>query len=185
MANTKKKDSKLKKDSLIDNVSKKLKSTRKDVERQIEDVNDQIQELRKELTKPALKLIDSIERKYEVQLKKMESEYDQRLEALHKTQEKFLNMLPQEISQHLRFAQAKNTQASVKKAAATVKTELDKIKGIGPVLQKKLSDAGIKTLDALTNPSKAQADALEAFKSKRGFDSWKAQAEALLKGKKD
>lgn len=76
-------------------------------------------------------------------------------------------------------------KASAKKAPAKKATakaaSISAISGIGPVTVKKLEEAGIKTLKDIAAPSAAKKKALEQFSKVRGFNTWQAQAQELLK----
>ena len=71
-------------------------------------------------------------------------------------------------------------KAPAKKATAKA-ASISAISGIGPVTVKKLEEAGIKTLKDIAAPSAAKKKALEQFSKVRGFNTWQAQAQELLK----
>jgi predicted flap endonuclease-1-like 5' DNA nuclease len=64
--------------------------------------------------------------------------------------------------------------------AAPKKPTIASIKGIGPVMQKKLAEKGITTLDDIANTPKSKIQTLKQFEKERGFNTWKEQAKALL-----
>lgn len=82
-------------------------------------------------------------------------------------------------------AKAKSSPAKKKttasKAAKPVdKTDLTRVKGIGPATAKKMKDAGITSIDQIANPSAADKEKLQAFKSLKGFDQLTAEAKKVI-----
>ena len=66
---------------------------------------------------------------------------------------------------------------------AIKKPSIASIQGIGPVMQKKLAEKGITTLDDIANTPKSKVAALKQFEKERGFNTWEEQAKALLAAK--
>ena len=67
--------------------------------------------------------------------------------------------------------------------AAIKQPTIASIKGIGPVMQKKLAEKGITTLEDIANTPKSKIQTLKQFEKERGFNTWKAQAKVLLAAK--
>jgi predicted flap endonuclease-1-like 5' DNA nuclease len=64
--------------------------------------------------------------------------------------------------------------------AAIKKSSIASIKGIGPVMQKKLAQKGITTLDDIANTPKSKIEVLKQFEKEKGFSTWNEQAKGLL-----
>ncbi|MET4024810.1 putative flap endonuclease-1-like 5' DNA nuclease [Marinobacter sp. MBR-99] len=81
-------------------------------------------------------------------------------------------------------AAAKKPAAKKPVAAKTAKpadkSDLTRIKGIGPATAKKMKDAGITSIDQIANPSDADKQKLEAFKSIKGFSELSAEAKKVI-----
>ncbi len=196
--------------ALVKDINTKLKSTRKELQGQVDDLNKQIKSLQKDINKsvekdikkPTMKLIDRLEKNYQTQLKKMQKEFDDRLSSVHALQDKLISQLPKEVVEKLHLKEtrkpavrkpaarkpaAKKAPVAARKAAPkpnvpkTRAPKISDIKGIGPVLQKKLAEAGIKEVSDIASPSAATQKALEEFKQTRGYNTWQSQAKELLK----
>ena len=66
---------------------------------------------------------------------------------------------------------------------AIKKPSIASIKSIGPVMQKKLAEKDITTLDDIANTPKEKVEVLKQFEKERGFGTWNEQAKALLSDK--
>lgn len=66
---------------------------------------------------------------------------------------------------------------------AIKKPSIASIKSIGPVMQKKLAEKDITTLDDIANTPKDKVEVLKQFEKERGFGTWNEQAKALLSDK--
>ena len=82
---------------------------------------------------------------------------------------------------------AKKTSTAKPKAAAPKKvakpadkSDLTRVKGIGPATAKKMKEAGITSIEQIANPSDADKQKLEAFKSLKGFSELSAEAKKVL-----
>ncbi|MEC9039231.1 MAG: helix-hairpin-helix domain-containing protein [Pseudomonadota bacterium] len=76
---------------------------------------------------------------------------------------------------------AKPKAAAPKKAAKPAdKSDLTRVKGIGPATAKKMKEAGITSIEQIANPSDADKQRLEAFKSLKGFSELSAEAKKVL-----
>ncbi|WP_250656928.1 hypothetical protein [Alkalimarinus coralli] len=80
-------------------------------------------------------------------------------------------------------APAKKAPAKTAPAKTAKAPTIAAIKGIGPVIQKKLAAAGFTSLEDLANTPADKAQALKEFENTRGFETWKEQAQALLNKK--
>ena len=80
-------------------------------------------------------------------------------------------------------APAKKAPAKTAPAKTAKAPTIASIKGVGPVIQKKLAAAGFTSLEDLANTPADKAQALKEFENTRGFETWKEQAQALLNKK--
>lgn len=175
-------------------MNQKLKSSQKDLQKQVDELTKQLKKVKKEASAPAVDLSKSLEKKYKKQLESLRAEFDERIDQLHDMQHKVVEHLPPEVAEKLGLKKPTVTQrakratkaaaSSIRKTAAKAnnqaKKELAALKGVGPATLKKLQEAGITDLKHLTNPTKEQESALASFKNIRGSSSWKQQAQDLL-----
>lgn len=68
---------------------------------------------------------------------------------------------------------------TAKTAGNQTKSELTRIKGIGPATAKKMQARGITTIKQLANPSADDQKKLEEFRKLKNFSSWQAEARKL------
>ncbi|WP_303289618.1 helix-hairpin-helix domain-containing protein [Marinobacter sp. SS5-14b] len=70
--------------------------------------------------------------------------------------------------------------AASKAAKPVDKSDLTRVKGVGPATAKKMKEAGITSIEQIANPSDADKQKLEAFKSIKGFSELSAEAKKVL-----
>lgn len=180
--------------SMLKELKNKLKSSQKELQQQVDELTAQVKALSKDSAKPAQKLFNKLEKNYHQKMSELQVEFDDRLESLSKMQDKVVAQLPKELAEKLNLkekspekpekdAPKKAKAAAPKKARAPKAPSIASITGIGPVIQKKLAEAGFNTLEDLVNTSESKVEALKQFAKAKGFDTWKQQAEELL-GKK-
>ena len=206
-SNKKVKKDKSKGETMLKEINAKLKSTQKDLQKQVDDLTSQVKTLSKDPSKPARKLIKKIEKGYHKKVAQLQDEFDERMESVLKMQDKVIEQLPKELADKLNLktsSPAKKAPKSSPKApaskakkatAAKPKTAkpraarapkaptIASINGIGPVVQKKLAEAGFTTLEDLANTPASKVEALKQFEKTRGFNTWKEKAQALLNSK--
>src|SRR5690606_12295276 len=78
-------------------------------------------------------------------------------------------------------AASKAKPVAAKAAKPVDKSDLTKVKGVGPATAKKMKEAGITSIEQIANPSDADKQKLEAFKSIKGFNELSAEAKKVLK----
>ena len=185
-------------------INSKLTSTKKDLEEQVEDLSAQVKTLSKKSSKKAFKLLKKVEQSYHKKLVDMQTEFEERLASLSKVQDKVLERLPNVLAEKITSIESeivktvKGVKLTNKKLAfkpqekvtikpskpqpkAAIKTAtIASVKSIGPVMQKKLAEKGITTLDDIANTPKSKVAALKQFEKERGFNTWEEQAKALL-----
>jgi predicted flap endonuclease-1-like 5' DNA nuclease len=177
----------------LQQIDSKLTPTKENLESQVEDLSAQVKILSKKSGKKALKLLKKLDENYHRKLANLQTEFEERLASLSKMKGKVLKSLPKVLSEKI----SSNESVSDKSAkpvnvihktpvlkpqpkAAIKTTSVASIKSIGPVMQKKLADKGISTLDDIANTPKNKIELLKQFAKERGFSTWKEQAKSLL-----
>jgi predicted flap endonuclease-1-like 5' DNA nuclease len=178
-------------------INSKLMSTKKDLENQVEDLSAQVKKLSKKPKKQALKLLKKLDEGYQKKLVDLQTEFEERLALLSKVQDKVLERLPKVVAEKImstendiaesiktvKFLHKKPASEPLPKISAKVSAKaptIASIKGIGPVMQKKLAEKGIITLDDIAHTPSNKIETLKEFEKQRGFNTWKEQAMALL-----
>ncbi|MBE0484890.1 helix-hairpin-helix domain-containing protein [Marinobacter sp.] len=78
------------------------------------------------------------------------------------------------------------TKPAAKKTAAPKatkpvdKSDLTRIKGVGPATAKKMKEAGLTSIEQIANPSDEDKQKLEAFKSLKGFNELSTEAKKVI-----
>ncbi|HNR78085.1 MAG TPA: hypothetical protein PKM48_13210, partial [Parvularculaceae bacterium] len=84
--------------------------------------------------------------------------------------------------------EAKEKPAAKKAASKKEADDLKKLSGVGPVLEKKLHDAGVTTFAQIAAWKKADIEAMDEkldFKGRIEREDWVAQAKKLAKGEEE
>jgi predicted flap endonuclease-1-like 5' DNA nuclease len=179
--------------STLKKIDSKRMSTKEELESQVEDLSLQVKKMGKKSGKKALKLLKELDDSYHRRLANLQTEFEERLASLSTVKDKVLELLPNILAEKISSTES-GTSKSVKSVkvinkipvskplpkAAIKKPTVASIKGIGPVMQKKLAEAGITTLDDIANTPKVKIETLKQFETQRGFNTWKVQAKALL-----
>jgi predicted flap endonuclease-1-like 5' DNA nuclease len=173
-------------------INSKLMSTKKDLEDQVEDLSAQVKKLSKKPEKQAIKLLKKLDEGYQKKLVDLQTEFEERLSSLSKVQDKVLERLPKVVAEKIISTEneivksIKSVKFLNKKPVSTPRPKVAKtstiasIKGIGPVMQKKLAEKGITTLEDIANTPSNKIEILMGFEKERGFNTWKEQAVTLL-----
>lgn len=200
----KNKATKDKSSSSLEVINSKLTETKKDLENQVEDLSIQVKKLGKKSGNKALKMLQQLDESYQARLLSLQAEFEEGLATLSKVHDKVLERIPEVVAEKITSIEsgiAKSIQSvttTTKKTAtkprAKVATKVSKpkpkaapkkptiasIKGIGPVMQKKLAGKGITSLEDIANTPKSKIEVLKQFENERGFNTWKEQAKGLL-----
>ena len=192
------KSDKSKGNSILEEINAKLKSSQKDLQKQVDQLTSQVKTLSKEPGKTARKLLNTIEKEYHKKVAQLQNDLDKRMVSVMKIQDRAIAQLPTELAEKLHLkasSAAKTATVKVKKQTAakskTVPTvpkvpkkpTMVSITGIGPVTHKKLTEAGITSLEDLANTPKSKVETLQKFERTKGFNNWKKEAQALLNKK--
>ncbi|MFT4994794.1 MAG: putative flap endonuclease-1-like 5' DNA nuclease [Paraglaciecola sp.] len=181
-------------DSLIEDINAKLKSGPKDLQQQVDELTTQVKALSKDPGKTARKLLKAIEKSYHKKAAQLHKDFDKRMLAVHKIQDKIIAHLPTELAKTLNLTGSGATQASKKLITPAVNVNqrpavkpksaktpgIASINGIGPVTQTKLAVAGFTRLEDLAKTPASKTEALKQFATTKGFKTWKEDAQALL-----
>lgn len=111
---------------LLHDLKKLVSSTRKDLQKQVEELRSQVKELTEGSAKPALKAINKFEQRYQDQLARLQVEFDRKTEALIAAKDAIISQIEEEVS--TRFpglvkskSPAEAKQSKTQKAAAKAK----------------------------------------------------------------
>lgn len=75
---------------------------------------------------------------------------------------------------------AKPAKATPKTKKPVDKSDLTRVKGIGPATAKKMQGAGITSIEQIANPTEADLKLLQNFKSMKGFKDLTTEAQKVL-----
>ncbi|MGK0382232.1 MAG: putative flap endonuclease-1-like 5' DNA nuclease [Flavobacteriales bacterium] len=174
-------------------IDSKLTSTKEELESQVEGLSAKVKKMGKKSGKKAFKLLKELDENYQKRLANLQTEFEERLASLSTVKNKVLELLPNVLAEKI----SSNESGTVKSAKpvkvidktpvskpqpkATIKTPtIASIKGIGPVMQKKLAEQGITILEDIADTPESKIETLKQFEKERGFDTWEAQAKLLL-----
>lgn len=174
-------------------IDNKLTSTKEDLENQVGDLSAQVKKISKKSSKKALKLLKKLDESYHRKLVNLQTEFEERLESLSTVKEKVLELLPNVLvgkissneSETVKSTQSEKVTQKIPKSkprprAVNKALTIASINSIGPVMQKKLAEEGITTIEDIANTPKSKIDVLKRFEKERGFNTWEEQAKALL-----
>jgi predicted flap endonuclease-1-like 5' DNA nuclease len=189
-------DDKSTSEAALKKINRKLISTKNSLENQVEDLSVQVKKLGKKSGKKALKLFKELDANYHRKLVDLQDEFEERLASLSSMQDKVLELIPKVQAE--KVTQTKSVTATLSKPVKPTKTKpkstpqpkaankavtIASINSIGPVMQKKLAEKGITTLEDIANTPKSKIETLKQFGNERGFNTWKEQAKTLLAAK--
>tara|TARA_R110002167_G_scaffold298655_1_gene502992 strand:+ start:2108 stop:2725 length:618 start_codon:yes stop_codon:yes gene_type:complete len=176
-------------DAALKKINRKLISTKNALENQVEDLSLQVKKLGKKSGKKALKLFNELDANYHRKLVDLQDEFEERLASLSSMQDKVVELMTEKVtttksataklSKPVKPTKTKPKSTPQPKAAIKTAT-IASINSIGPVMQKKLAEKGITTLDDIANTPKDKIQILKQFENERGFSTWEGQAKTLL-----
>ena len=195
-------------DKIVKKVNKEFEKTSSQIENLISDALKQIDGLQSQIQEPVRKLLKEVEELREREMKRFNEEFERRMAEFHELQASLLERIgiaskhagkdvkqvadnsakaleskaktsAKKATSAKKSAAAKKPQA--KKAAKPVdKSDLTLVKGIGPATAKKMKAAGITSIEQIANPSAADQQKLEAFKSLKGFSQLSTEAKKVI-----
>jgi predicted flap endonuclease-1-like 5' DNA nuclease len=176
-------------------IDSKLTSTKEELESQVEGLSAKVKKMGKKSGKKAFKLLKELDENYQKRLANLQTEFEERLASLSTVKNKVLELLPNVLAEKISSNESgtgtvksakpvkviDKTPVSKPQPKATIKTPtIASIKGIGPVMQKKLAEQGITILEDIADTPESKIETLKQFEKERGFDTWEAQAKLLL-----
>lgn len=192
-------------DKIVKKVNKEFEKTSSQIEGLINDALKQFDHLQHQVQDPVRKLIKDMDELREREMKRFNDEFERRMDEFHELQASLLEKLGiatkearKEVKKATETAGKKVEAAkpaakkpaakkpAAKKTAAPKatkpvdKSDLTRIKGVGPATAKKMKEAGLTSIEQIANPSDADKQKLEAFKSIKGFNELSTEAKKVI-----
>lgn len=157
----------------LTSTKKELKTIKKELIGRIDELSEQVIQLKQLSEKTPPTAIAVLEKKFSKQKEKLK----QQTKALATEHDEKIQQLKQSILEKVQRVKETAPEIVVRKSEKVNKeVGLIQIKGVGPVTVKKMQEYGINTLDDLINAPK---QTLDKFKAIRGSETWVQQAKAL------
>ncbi len=195
-------------DKIVKKVNKEFEKTSAQIEGLISDALQQFDHLQHQIQDPVRKLLKDMDELRDREMKRFNEEFERRMNEFHELQATLLERVgiaskearkaADETASKAKSAakSATGSKPAAKKApakkpatrkAATPKaakpadkSDLTRVKGIGPATAKKMKEAGITSIEQIANPSAEDKQKLEAFKSMKGYSQLTAEAKKVL-----
>ncbi|WP_286816799.1 helix-hairpin-helix domain-containing protein [Marinobacter sp. UBA3607] len=195
-------------DKIVKKVNKEFEKTSAQIEGLISDALQQFDHLQHQIQDPVRKLLKDMDELRDREMKRFNEEFERRMNEFHELQATLLERVgiaskearkaADETASKAKSAAKSATgskpaakKAPAKKPAARKtatpkaakpadKSDLTRVKGIGPATAKKMKEAGITSIEQIANPSAEDKQKLEAFKSMKGYSQLTAEAKKLL-----
>jgi len=195
-------------DKIVKKVNKEFEKTSAQIEGLISDALQQFGHLQHQIQDPVRKLLKDMDELRDREMKRFNEEFERRMNEFHELQATLLERVgiaskearkaADETASKAKSAAKSATgskpaakKAPAKKPAARKtatpkaakpadKSDLTRVKGIGPATAKKMKEAGITSIEQIANPSAEDKQKLEAFKSMKGYSQLTAEAKKVL-----
>ncbi|WP_288371653.1 helix-hairpin-helix domain-containing protein [uncultured Marinobacter sp.] len=195
-------------DKIVKKVNKEFEKTSAQIEGLISDALQQFDHLQHQIQDPVRKLLKDMDELRDREMKRFNEEFERRMNEFHELQATLLERVgiaskearkaADETASKAKSAAKSATgskpaakKAPAKKPAARKtatpkaakpadKSDLTRVKGIGPATAKKMKEAGITSIEQIANPSAEDKQKLEAFKSIKGYSQLTAEAKKVL-----
>ncbi|ERP95303.1 hypothetical protein Q666_00965 [Marinobacter sp. ES-1] len=195
-------------DKIVKKVNKEFEKTSAQIEGLISDALQQFDHLQHQIQDPVRKLLKDMDELRDREMKRFNEEFERRMNEFHELQATLLERVgiaskearkaADETASKAKSAAKSATgskpaakKAPAKKPAARKtatpkaakpadKSDLTRVKGIGPATAKKMKEAGITSIEQIANPSTEDKQKLEAFKSMKGYSQLTAEAKKVL-----
>ena len=195
-------------DKIVKKVNKEFEKTSAQIEGLISDALQQFDHLQHQIQDPVRKLLKDMDELRDREMKRFNEEFERRMNEFHELQATLLERVgiaskearkaADETASKAKSAakSATGSKPAAKKApakkpaarkAATPKaakpadkSDLTRVKGIGPATAKKMKEAGITSIEQIANPSAEDKQKLEAFKTMKGYNQLTAEAKKVL-----
>jgi len=184
-------------DKIVKKVNKEFERTSSQIEGLINDAMKQFDHLQSQVQEPVRKLLKDMDDLREREMKRFNDEFERRMSEFQELQSSLLDKVgiaAKDAGKQARkeadktagqadaagksVAEKKTTTKKTPKAAD--KSDLTRIKGIGPATAKKMKEAGILSIEQIANPNEDDKKKLESFKSIKGFKDLSAEAKKVL-----
>ncbi len=195
-------------DKIVKKVNKEFEKTSAQIEGLISDALQQFDHLQHQIQDPVRKLLKDMDELRDREMKRFNEEFERRMNEFHELQATLLERVgiaskearkaADETASKAKSAakSATGSKPAAKKAPAKKpatkktatpkaakpadKSDLTRVKGIGPATAKKMKEAGIISIEQIANPSAEDKQKLEAFKSMKGYSQLTAEAKKVL-----
>ena len=195
-------------DKIVKKVNKEFEKTSAQIEGLISDALQQFDHLQHQIQDPVRKLLKDMDELRDREMKRFNEEFERRMNKFHELQATLLERVgiaskearkaADETASKAKSAakSATGSKPAAKKAPAKKpatkktatpkaakpadKSDLTRVKGIGPATAKKMKEAGITSIEQIANPSAEDKQKLEAFKSMKGYSQLTAEAKKVL-----
>jgi len=195
-------------DKIVKKVNKEFEKTSAQIEGLISDALQQFDHLQHQIQDPVRKLLKDMDELRDREMKRFNEEFERRMNEFHELQATLLERVgiaskearkaADETASKAKSAakSATGSKPAAKKAPAKKpatrktatpkaakpadKSDLTRVKGIGPATAKKMKEAGITSIEQIANPSAEDKQKLEAFKSMKGYSQLTAEAKKVL-----
>lgn len=181
-------------EKIVKKVNKEFEKTSARIEGLINDALGQFDTLQSQIQEPVRKLLKDMDELRDREMKRFNDEFERRMDEFQELQSALLERLgvaPGKTSQAGPSAKTKSSKTSDNKAAKPAKatpkakkpldkSDLTRVKGIGPATAKKMQDAGITSIEQIANPTDADLKLLQNFKSMKGFKDLTTEAQKVL-----
>lgn len=195
-------------DKIVKKVNKEFEKTSAQIEGLISDALQQFDHLQHQIQDPVRKLLKDMDELRDREMKRFNEEFERRMNEFHELQATLLERVgiaskearkaADETASKAKSAakSATGSKPAAKKAPAKKpatkktatskaakpadKSDLTRVKGIGPATAKKMKEAGIISIEQIANPNAEDKQKLEAFKSMKGYSQLTAEAKKVL-----
>lgn len=195
-------------DKIVKKVNKEFEKTSAQIEGLISDALQQFDHLQHQIQDPVRKLLKDMDELRDREMKRFNEEFERRMNEFHELQATLLERVgiaskearkaADETASKAKSAakSATGSKPAAKKAPAKKpatrktatpkaakpadKSDLTRVKGIGPATAKKMKEAGITSIEQIANPNTEDKQKLEAFKSMKGYSQLTAEAKKVL-----
>lgn len=195
-------------DKIVKKVNKEFEKTSAQIEGLISDALQQFDHLQHQIQDPVRKLLKDMDELRDREMKRFNEEFERRMNEFHELQATLLERVgiaskearkaADETASKAKSAakSATGSKPAAKKAPAKKpatrktatpkaakpadKSDLTRVKGIGPATAKKMKEAGITSIEQIANPSTEDKQKLEAFKNMKGYSQLTAEAKKVL-----
>ena len=148
-------------DNILDEINAKRKSAQKDLQKQVDELTSQVKILSKDPAKTARKFLKAMEKSYHEKVAQLQKDFDKRMVAVHKLQDRVIAQLPTELAEKLHLKASSETEPAKPKTA----TKKAKPKTVTKAAPKAAPKTATKTAKPKTVTKAAPKAATKAVKT--------------------